>query len=234
MQVKKRRRYKYAASFGGFFIALALVGVGTIVFLSIRLTSTVLDNSSEKTMFEDIIRPVVMFNPVPFEKATDIEMPNLLTYSLWSTLMGEKQNTYQFGENSELIVPASDLDVAAAKLFGPDVKLVHQSFGDFETLYYFDDENSVYNVPTNAQIYVYTPSVEEITKNGDFYELNVGYIPPGLSWKTDFRGGKGVPAPERYMVFVMQKTKDSYSIVKVKDPENITNILLPQGGEDGQ
>lgn len=223
MQVKRRRKHKYAVHLSGIFIALALLGIATVVYLSIRLTFAVLDNSKEKLMFEDIIRPVVMYNPPPFEKAGDIEMPSLLQYSMWSTLMGEKRDLYQFGENGELIVPASDLDVAAAKLFGPEVKLAHRTFGELDMVYYYDEESSVYNVPIAAQLYVYTPSVEEITKNGEYLELLVGYIPSGISWKTDYSGGRGVPAPEKYMVYVMQRSKDGYYIVKLQDPVSETS-----------
>ena len=79
-----------------------------------------------------------MFDPVPFEKATDADPLFLLQSSLWSTLLGEKRDSYQFDAMERLIVPSSDVDVACARLFGPDVKLEHQSFGDYETTYYYD------------------------------------------------------------------------------------------------
>lgn len=227
-QVKKTRRNRYAAPIGGLFIALAALGVVTVAVLCIRLTTVVLDNSRERLMFENIIRPVVMFDPAPFENPVDIEMRNLLQYSMWSTLMGEKRNTYQFGENSELMVPASDLDVAAAKLFGPDVKLEHQSFGEFDMFYYYDEPTATYNVPMSAQLYVYTPSVEEITKNGELFELNVGYLPSGISWQTDYSGGKGVPEPEKYMTYVMQRSKTGYYIVKVQYPVDTPSYVQRQ------
>ena len=42
------------------------------------------------------------------------------------------------------IVPVSDVDVQAAKLFGPDLKLQHQSFGDWEMQYTLDEEQQAY------------------------------------------------------------------------------------------
>lgn len=229
MPSNKRRKRGYAVSISGFFIALAALGLITVIYLSLRLTSTVLDNSSEKLMFENIVRPVVMFNPPPFESPTDIEPKNLLQYSMWSTLMGEKRDTYQFGDNGELIVPASDLDVAAARLFGDEVKLEHQSFGEVDMFYFYDEANLVYNVPVSIQLNVYTPKVEEITKKGEFYELSVGYIPSGISWQTDYSGGKGEPEPEKSMNYIMKKTKDSYSIAKVQDPVSVAGqINTPQ------
>ena len=43
---------------------------------------------------------------------------------MWSALLGEKRDSYQFDNdtNLRLIVPASDIDVACARLFGPEVQ----------------------------------------------------------------------------------------------------------------
>jgi len=226
MQMRNKRR-KYAAPIGGLFITLAVIGIVTVVFICVRLTILAFDNTSEKKMFGDIIMPVVMFNPPPFEKATDIEMTGLLLYSMWSTLLDSNRH-YQFSEESgELMVPASDLDVAAAKLFGPEVELQHQSFGEFENTYYFDESTNMYSAPVSVQYNVYTPSVEEITKNGEFYELRVGYIPSGVTWQSDFSGGMGQAAPDKYMNYIMQRLNSGgYHIVKLQDPE-ISYVLPP-------
>lgn len=232
MQPKNRRKRKYAAPIGGMFILFAALGVITVVYLSFRLTATVLDNTNEKLMFENIVRPVVMFNPVPFETPTDIENDDLLNFSMWAALLGENKDKYTFGETQELVVPASDLNVAAARLFGPDVSLEHHSFDYFDMSYYYDEENSVYNVPVSVVFNVYTPSVETITKSGGFYELSVGFLPSGVSWQTDFSGGQGKPLPEKHMNFIMEKTKDSYRIVKVQDPVTTAYNAFPV--EDGQ
>lgn len=231
MQSKNRRKRKYAAPIGGIFILFAALGVITVVYLSFKLTGAVLDNTNEKLMFENIVRPVVMFNPTPFEAPTDIENDDLLNFSMWSALLGENKDKYTFGETQELIVPASDLNVAAAKLFGPDVSLEHHSFDYFEMSYYYDEANSVYNVPVSVVFNVYTPSVETITKNGGFFELSVGFLPSGVSWQTDFSGGQGKPLPEKYMNFIMQKTKDGYCIVKVQDPVTSVYNTVPAADE---
>lgn len=218
MQPKTRRKRRYAAPIGGMFILFAALGVITVVILSFRLTATVLDNTDQRQMFENIVRPVVMFNPTPFETPTDIENDDLLNFSMWATLLGDKKDTYTFGETQELVVPASDLNVAAAKLFGPGVSLEHHSFDYFEMSYYYDDASAVYYVPVSAVFNVYTPSVETVTRSGDFYELSVGFLSSGISWQTDFSGGQGKPKPDKYMNFIMEKTKDGYRIAKVQDP----------------
>jgi hypothetical protein len=215
---KNRRKRRYAAPIGGLFIGLAVFGVVTVVFLCFRLTASLLDNSEEKLMFENLVRPIVMFDPAPFETPTDIGSENLLAYSMWATLMGEKRETYTYGETGELMVPASDLDVAAARLFGPEVVLEHHSFGDYETYYAYDETSGVYSMPVVTQLNVYTPYVEEITKKDDLYELRVGYVPTGISWQTDYSGGQGRPNPEKYMNYLMRQTPSGYNIVKVQYP----------------
>ncbi len=67
-QRKNRRKRRYAAPIGGLFIGLAVFGVITVVFLCFRLTSAVLDNSKEKTMFENILRPVAISYQKPLLK----------------------------------------------------------------------------------------------------------------------------------------------------------------------
>lgn len=230
MQIKKiqKRKRRHAAPLGGIFIVLAIFGIITLVVSSIRLTFRVLDNSNDKKMFSDIIRPVVMFNPAPFEDVKDIEMKQLLLYSTWSLLTGPKSSSYVYHSTGELIIPASDLDVACANLFGSEVTLTHQSFGDYETSYHYDPENSVYTITPSAQLYVYSPVVEDIQQVGEYLHLTVGYIAPENAWTTDFSGDNTQAAPSKYMIYVMKKNKDNYQLVKVMD---VATSLLPHATE---
>jgi len=221
MQTKRKRR-RYAAPVGGIFVVLALIGAITVVVASIQLTLRVLDNSSEKEEIQNIIRPVVMFNPAPFERVTDIEAIPMLQYCMWATLI-EKYETYTYGENAELLVPASDLDVAGARLFGDEVKLQHQAFGDYENRYYYDAKDSVYNVPNlTTQMTVYRPQVEEIVKEDELYRVLVGYMAPNSAWNA------GDQAPEKYMYYIMNKVGNTYQIVAVRDVVSGSTHYLPE------
>lgn len=236
MQPKNRRKRRYAAPIGGMFILLAALGVITVIYLSLSLTVRVLDNDQEKRMFENVVMPVVMFNPTPFETPSDIENDDLLNYSMWAALLGDRNDTFKLGENQELLVPARELNAAAAKLFGPNLTLEHHSFDYFDLSYYYDETISSYNVPGSVVFNVYKPLVETVTRNGEYYELNVGFMPTGVSWQTDFSGGgEGNTQPEKYMIFVMQKTNDGYRIAKVQDPAtSIYNQQLPAEYPDAE
>lgn len=236
-QVRKKRRRRYAAPVGGLFLVLALVGVIAVVIFSINLTSAVLDNSNEKEKLDRILRPVLMFNPVPFENPADIPPQQLLLYSMWANLSSEKFATYAYDENAELIVPASDLDVAAARMFGPDIKLEHHTFYDDQTTYYYDAERNIYTMPVSAQLYVYSPQVLEITREQkDIYNVLVAYIPPTNAWTADFSGNRGMPQPEKEMIYVVKKVGGSYQILALRDlpADNAAELSLASPAAGGE
>jgi len=214
---KKKRKRRYAAPIGGLFFVLAFIGVATLVFSSISLTTRVLDNAREKTKIEDIIRPVLMFDPVPFENPADIDSTQILYFCMWHALMDPKKTNYSFNETQEMIIPASDLDAAAATLFGSDVVLQHKTFGEFETVYYYDRNRHRYQVPINAMLYVYSPRVEEIEQSGGYYHVRVGYIPPSGAWAVGSQWNTGEAAPDKYMVYVMRRIGNTYQIAAVRD-----------------
>lgn len=213
---KKRRRY--AAPIGGALIVLALIGIVTVVLWSMRLTTRVLDNQSEKDRFADIIRPVAMFDPAPFDDPKNLDMISLLRYSMWRTIKSDKLENYPDNDNWELVIPASDLDVAVARLFDADITLEHQSFTDGDSVYRYVEKDGVYLVPKAVQLLVYRPVIVEITKEGEFLKLYVGYVPPETAW-TDADG----PQPEKYMIYYMRSSGENDYIAKV---ENVPNAGL--------
>jgi len=224
---RNRRRRRYAAPIGGAFILLALVGFISVVVTAVTLTDRLLDNQAEKEQIEDTIRPVLMWDPLPFENPADINPVQLLNFSMWATLMDEN-TTHSFNENMEIIVPASDLDVAAATLFGPGIELHHRTFGDYEQSFYFDAARGIYHVPATVQLFLYSPRVISIERNGEFYDVRVGYIPPMGTYTANLQGLRAEPRPDKYMIYVMRRVGDTFQIVAVReDPATIGETHLP-------
>ena len=217
IKINRRRKHRYAAPISGIFVLLAVIGIIAVVWSSINLTMQVLDNSSEKVRLENFIRPIVMYNPTPFEDPADIPADQLLLYSMWGTLTDEKAQSYVYSDTQELMVPASDLNVAAYSLFGDSITLEHQTFGDIFTRYTYDEEAGIYYVPTHAELYVYSPEVQTIERKGDLYRLTVGYLPPGNAWTTDFAGNRQSAAAEKVMYYYLSRTRDGYHVVSVRD-----------------
>ncbi len=229
----KFHKNKYAAPVGGVFILLALIGLIALGAFCVQFTRSILDNSGEKEMFEDIITPVLMFDPVPFEKVSDTDPVFLLQSSLWSTMLGEKRDSYKFDALGRLIVPASDVDVTCARLFGPDVKLQHQTFGDYEVTYVYDDSTKTYYAPVNLQANQYMPSVERVVKKGDVFTLTVGYIPPANAWTQSKNGESNEPVPVKEMIYELVKNKKSYQLVAIRDvPKSSTSSSAQANSEN--
>ena len=223
----RRKRRRYAAPIGGAFLLLALAGLAAVVIMSINLTDRLLDNQREKERLEDIIRPVLMWDPPPFENPADVDPTQMLYFCMWAALMDENAN-YGFDVNQEMQVPASDLDVAAATLFGPDVALEHRTFGEYEQSYYYDPARQVYSVPVNVQLYLYSPQVEEIERNGEFYDVRVGYVPPQGAYTANVQGNRGEPEPDKYMIYVVRQAGNTYRLVALRDdPASMGETHMP-------
>ncbi len=215
---KKKKRNKYAAPVGGLYIILAMIGLVSVVMGSFRLWDMLTDNSKQLQKIERQILPVMMFDPVPFENIADVNSSTLVKTSIWSCLYSDKRSSYSYDDNGMILIPVSDVDVAAKRLYGPEAALVHASMEEDGISYTFDSENNVYRVPMMAQGGYYTPMVVDMQKKGDVYEVVVGYIAPGASWSTDAKGEKYQPAPDKYMIYNMKKEDREYYIVGIKDP----------------
>lgn len=212
------RRNRYAAPIGGVFIILCFVGFFTVASFCLNATKSLLDNSARKREYENMLLPVVIFDPIPFENPVNIDNASLLQYSIWSTAMGEKREQYEYDDNDMMVIPASDIDVAAQRLFGPEVKLEHRSFGDLQDSYLYDEEIRSYHVPIITITGFATPKVEEINKmSGDVIELKMGYVPPSTILDVTANGNIGSPEPQKYMIYELHKNRSSWYLYAVKD-----------------
>ena len=215
--IRPSRRNRYAAPIGGIFIILCLVGFFTVASVCLRFTKSLLDNSKAKQEYERMLLPVVIFDPVPFENPVNIDNASLLQYSIWATAMGEKRDQYEYDDNNMMVIPASDVDVAALELFGPDVKLEHQSFGDLENSYLYDEDIKSYHVPIITITGFATPKVMEIHKEGEVIELTMGYVPPSTILDVGADGEVGEAEPQKYMIYELHRAKSGWYLYAVKD-----------------
>ncbi len=226
----RRRRYSAAVPIGGLFILLAVIGLITVIVFGVRATENLIDNSKQKQEFEKIILPVLMFDPVPFEDPNEMGDLALLRSSIWAAIL-DNSDKYMIGDGNLVSVPQSDVDVACAKLFGSSVTLKHQAFEDYISMYSYDQETKTYYVPVDVTA-LYTPKVEEITRNGDSFELLVGYITPTNQWIQSLSGEVTEPTPSKYMIYVLQKVDDNYQLTGIKDPPDGVVPGVPQIDED--
>jgi hypothetical protein len=212
-----RTAYKKATLIGGVTLGLAAVGLLAVILLVGTGITRLFDNTKTTEKLEKLIKPVVMMDPVPFARAENISDDLLLSSSLWSVLLGEDSERFGFDELGMLLVPSSDIDLAAAALFGPSIRVAHRSFEDQDASYLYDPEIDAYRIPIVGKV-AYSPSIREITKTDSGLVLRVGYIAPGNVWSgLAKKAGKDRPIPDKYMIYNMNKWDRGYYIASVVD-----------------
>lgn len=224
----RERKYLSAAPIGAALILFAVIGLIAVLMLCYNYTARLLDNSKEKAQFEELLLPVLMFDPIPFEDVTTVDSLSLLQSSLWATMLGEKRGTFEFSDTGRMIIPQAEVDMTAANLFGPDVQLQHQTFGDIDISYVYDSTTKTYQVPVTSPTGFYIPDVISIKRDKDIYTLIVGYVPPSDVWNIDFEGNNIQPDPDKYMTYTLKKVEKHYQLVSISDvPQETLEELMP-------
>ena len=211
--ISKKRKHQYAATIGAVLIGLALIGTISLCSVLVNLGIRVLDNTRQKEAFEWKIYPLLMFDPAAFEDPNQLEEVFILKTALWSTLL-ENRTKYDYDEQGMLLVPASDLDVAAKSLYGEGVVLEHQTMAEgYDFFYLYNEETKTYSVPIMGQTASYVPKVVQINKNGNIYTLIVGYVAPTTLWNVS-EDGSSESVPDKYLYYDLEKIGNGEYIIK--------------------
>lgn len=215
---KSQRKFPMAVIVGAVLVVLALIGLITVVSSCIELGQRLLDNSAEKEEFEQVLFPVVMFDPGAIDSPEEMDQLVLLRSSIWSAFVSNMEK-YTLDSSNRITVAKSDVDVACAKLFGPEIQLEHQSFSDYISIYYYDEEREAYLAPMDGSSVLYTPQVEDIEKSGVIYTLRVGYMESGNEWLQTLQGRDYEPSPDKYMIYTLKKVSDHFQLESIAYPE---------------
>ena len=210
-----KRKHKYAATVGAVLIGLALIGTISLCSIFVNLGARVIDNTRQKEAFEWKIYPLLMLDPAAFEDPNQLDKEVILKSALWATLL-ENRTKYSYDENGMLLVPASDLDVAAKSLYGGKVTLEHRTFSEgYDFFYIYSEETNTYSVPIMGQTASYVPKVVDISKDGNIYTLIVGYVSPTTLWNVS-EDGSTESVPDKYLYYNLEKVgRGEYIILSV-------------------
>jgi len=203
---------------GSIVLILAAVGAAFLIFTAVKAIKNLVNNSSQSEEMENTILPVLMFDPAPFDSLDTADPIMLLQSSIWSAVLSDTSGKYTLELGQSLNVAETDVDAAAVKLFGPDVKLSHQTFGELELSYYYNESGHAYYIPLYSQVGVYVPQIENIQKGeNDSYTLTVGYVSPGngVTVSLDVSANE----PDKYMLYDMKfnREKQYYYITAIRN-----------------
>lgn len=205
------RRVNKTAVFGAVITIFALIGlIVSIVFVGGKIGDA-FGHEKEKRLYESILAPVVMLDPVPVENINKLGDEKIVSAAIWSLIMNEDKDKYEHDDYS-VYIPAADVDHYAKQLFGNEIQFSNVSVGDSEYTFEYMSEAKTYAVPIEIQYMPYKPLVEKIAKNGDKVTLRVGYLAQSSVWGMNREGGYS-EKPFKYVEYELTRTgREQYFI----------------------
>lgn len=213
--IKKRvlgRKFYFAV--GMVMIVLSAIGLVSTVRFSARKISDIVNNTAQKNEFADIIYPLVLCDPAPFENSEMLHPQTTVMSACWKIILDGDTERYE-KEFDYMTVPAADVEQAAVKLYGDNVSVANDSIINSDFGFYFSSQKDSYRIPVSPKYFSYSPRIESISKLSDGgYVLEVGYMAATPAW---FTASSDIKAkPEKYMIYTLQKNSDGYYISSVK------------------
>lgn len=216
-QEHERHKRRRARQWLGLAICvLVLIGAFTLISTAVNGVAVLFDDTEEKLEYEQRLQALVMLDPLPFEDLEQADPALFKEAAIWSAVSTAQASptgldAYERDPNTDsLMLPAVEVDAAAAALFGPDYKLTHETFNNVggDMTFEYNEEKQCYLIPVTGQVGMYTPKVEKLKKKSGKLYVTVGYVPaPGLN--GDF--SLSAPTePTKYMDYVFEKTDGTY------------------------
>ncbi|MBQ2974614.1 MAG: hypothetical protein IJE19_09690 [Clostridia bacterium] len=209
MAAKKRKKNKLAFPLGVLTVILAIIGLVTVVGFSVDTVKNLTDKTAQKKEYEEMLKPVVLFDPDPFDDLTQADVSQLLNSAVWALLMsdeGADKYPYSEGENFGIVVPQADIEKYFVSLFGTEIDIasMHSSIDMSGYDITYDAALKSYILPITGVESAYTPKVYDIEKQGSSLILSVGYI-GNSSWVQVADGEYTAPEPDKYMKITLRE-----------------------------
>ena len=188
---------------------LAVIGLITVIRFSVDTIGNFTDKTADKQKYEEMLTPVVMFDPDPFDDLTQADVSQLLNSAVWALLMsdeGADKYPYSEGEIFGIVVPQADIEQYFVSLFGTEIDIasLHSSIDMSEYEITYDAALKSYILPITGVESAYTPKVYEIEKQGSSLVLSVGYI-ANTAWVQIEDGEYAAPNPDKYMKITLRE-----------------------------
>ncbi len=217
MAKNKGKKNKLAFPVGVIAGILAVVGLITVIRFTVDTVKDFTDKTAEKTKYEEMLEPVVMFDPDPFDDLTQADVSQLLNSAVWALLMsdeGADKYPYSEGDTFGIVVPQEDIEKHFINLFGTEIDIasLHSSIDMSEYEITYDAALKSYILPITGVESAYTPKVYDIEKQGSSKILSVGYI-GNLAWAQIEDENLTTPEPDKYMKITLRERSDGMMYV---------------------
>lgn len=196
---------------GAIALALALIGLFTVLGWVVSGVRSALDDSDRRQGYADRLYGLVMFDAVPFNDVNLVDPTVFREAAIWGTIYQIQKNggsldEYERDEDTgSVILPKLEVDTYLTNLLGPDYPIIDGSFESTQFNYYYDEEKQGYYVPVTGAVGQYTPEVEKIrTQSGRTY-VTVGYIPTLNNTGNGELTLTAATEPTKYMDYVFER-----------------------------
>lgn len=220
---KSGKKNKLAFPLGIIASVLAVIGLITVIKFSTDSIKNLTDNTADKKKYAEMLTPVVMFDPDPFDDLTQADVSQLLNSAVWALLMSEDgadKYPYSEGENFGIVVPQADIEKYFVSLFGTEIDIasMHSSIDMSEYDITYDAALKSYILPITGVESAYTPKVYDIDKQGSSLVLTVGYI-GNKAWVQIDDGEYSAPEPDKYMKITLRERSGGMYVSSIQSAD---------------
>lgn len=217
--VKKEGRF--VKPLGALTFIFAIIGLAAVIALiAIGIDKAVVNSNAKKAdAYQEFLTPVVMNDPDSFDDISKANMSQLVDISIWGIVKdGVDTESYQY-EDGKLLLPQADVEKEFKKLFGNDIKIVHQTVSGSAYEFEYDSSAKVYKLPITGIDAAYTPKVVKIEKKRSSVVLTVAYL-SGSEWEQAANGDMIEPSASKYVKITLRFNEDkSYYISAIQDTD---------------
>ncbi len=219
-KTKKSGKNKLAFPIGIIILILAVVGTVSTVKFAVDSVKNMTDDTADKKKYEEMLKPVVMFDPDPFDDLKQADVSQLLNSAVWALLMsdeGTEKYPYSEGEVFGIIVPQEDIEKHFVSLFGTEIDIasMHDSVDMSAYDITYDAALKSYILPITGIESAYTPKVYEIEEKGSTVILSVGYI-GNKAWAQVEADGYAAPEPDKYMKITLRERSGGMYVASIQ------------------
>ncbi len=216
----KKSRSKLAFPIGIIVLILAVVGAVSTVRFAADSIKKMTDDSADKLKYEQMLEPVVMFDPDPFDDLNQADVSQLLNSAVWALLMsdeGTEKYPYSEGDVFGIVVPQEDIEKYFVSLFGTEIDIasMHATIDMSAYDITYDAALKSYILPITGVESAYTPKVYEIDEKGSSVILSVGYI-GSKAWAQVADEGYEAPEPDKYMKITLRERSGGMYIASIQ------------------
>ena len=220
---KSGKKNELAFPLGIIASILAVIGLITVIKFSTDSIKNLTDNTADKKKYAEMLTPVVMFDPDPFDDLTQADVSQLLNSAVWALLMSEDgadKYPYSEGENFGIVVPQADIEKFFVSLFGTEIDIasMHSSIDMSEYDITYDAALKSYILPITGVESAYTPKVYDIDKQGSSLVLTVGYI-GNKAWVQIDDGEYSAPEPDKYMKITLRERSGGMYVSSIQSAD---------------